>query len=56
VPSQSGTIVPNGKFGGGGSVVNNITINATSADPQAVVNALRKYMQRNGTLAGAGIK
>jgi hypothetical protein len=55
VPSQSGTIVPNGKFGGG-SVVNNITINATSADPQAVVNALRKYMQRNGTLAGAGIK
>jgi TP901 family phage tail tape measure protein len=54
VPSSSGSIIPNNRMGG--SVVNHITINATSADPQAVVNALRKYMQSNGTLAGAGIK
>ena len=55
VPGQSGSIVPRGKFGGG-SVVNHVVINVHGADPQATVNALRTWMQRNGSLAGAGIR
>lgn len=35
-----------GQFGGGGGV----TINVTSADPNAVVDALRTYMYRNGSV------
>ena len=52
VPSNSGSIVSNNQLGG----PMNVTINVTTNDPQAVVNALRQWMQRNGTLAGAGIK
>ena len=33
-------------FGGG----NNVTINVNGGDPQAVVNALRRYMQLNGSV------
>jgi phage-related protein len=42
---------------GGGSQTYNITVNAlgNSADPQAIVNALRSYIQRNGSLANAGV-
>jgi len=54
VPSQSGTIVPSGKFSAGGT--NHVTINVHGADPQLVVNALRTWMMRNGSLAGAGIR
>jgi hypothetical protein len=34
-------------FGGGGP---NITVNVNGGDPQEVVNALRRYMQFNGTV------
>ena len=36
-----------GEFGMGG---NNVTINVNGGDPQAVVNALRRYMQLNGSV------
>lgn len=36
-----------GQFGGGG---NNVTINVNGGDPQAVVDALRRYMYQNGTI------
>ena len=52
VPHGSGTIVPNHHMGG----TNHVTINVHGADPQLVVNALRTWMQRNGSLAGAGIR
>jgi len=48
VPSQSGTIVPSGKFNAGGTIIQNISI--TSNDPQQVVNALIRYQQRNGSV------
>jgi phage-related protein len=51
VPRGSGTIVPHHAMGG-----NNITIHVHGADPQAVVNALRTWTQRNGSLAGAGVR
>ena len=51
VPSGSGTIIPNHAMGG-----NHVTINVHGADPQAVVNALRTWTQRNGSLAGAGVR
>ena len=35
-----------GQMGGG----NNVTINVNGGDPQAVVNALRRYMQLNGSV------
>jgi hypothetical protein len=35
-----------GQFGGG----NNVTINVSGGDPQAVVDALRRYMYQNGTV------
>jgi hypothetical protein len=35
-----------GQFGGG----SNVTINVSGGDPQAVVDALRRYMQINGTV------
>jgi hypothetical protein len=37
-----------GEFGMGGGT--NVTINVTGADPNAVVDALRTYMFRNGTV------
>jgi len=33
-----------------GSTINNITINATSADPKATVDAVSKYVKQNGAL------
>jgi hypothetical protein len=42
-PGTSGTITPNGAMGG-----NNITINVQGADPQAVVNALQRYVRTSG--------
>ena len=36
-----------GQVGGGGTTVN---INVTSADPNAVVQALRTYMRQNGSI------
>ena len=38
---------PNAGMGMGG---NNVTINVNGGDPQQVVNALRRYMQMNGTV------
>jgi phosphotransferase system HPr-like phosphotransfer protein len=35
-------------FGGGGG--GNITVNVNGGDPQQVVNALRRYMQLNGSV------
>jgi hypothetical protein len=32
------------------SITNNVTINATNADPKAVVNAVGKYIKQNGSL------
>lgn len=55
VPTQSGSIVPHNRIGGG-EVTNHVTINVHGADPQAVVNALRTWTQRNGSLAGAGVR
>jgi hypothetical protein len=37
-----------GEFGMGGG--NNVTINVNGGDPQQVVNALRRYMQVNGSV------
>ena len=37
--------------GGSGGVVNNFNIQISNPDPQGVVNALRIWMQRNGSLA-----
>jgi hypothetical protein len=37
-----------GEFGMGGG--NNVTINVQGGDPQAVVDALRRYMYQNGTI------
>jgi hypothetical protein len=40
----------------GGTVVNNYYISTQTMDPQAVLNALRIAMQRNGSLGSQGIK
>ena len=42
-PGSSGTITPNGAMGG-----NNITINVQGADPNAVVQALQRYVRTSG--------
>ena len=50
VPSGSGTIIPNGAMGGGGSVVQNITINqagATVQDMMAVLLPAMRGVARN---------
>jgi hypothetical protein len=44
-PGTSGNITPNGAMGG-----NQITVNVNGGDPQQVVNALRRYMQLNGSV------
>jgi len=46
-----------GRNGAGsiGTTANYFTFNVVSNDPQAVVNALRTYIQRNGSLANAGV-
>jgi hypothetical protein len=46
-PGASGMITPNHALGGGGG---NVTINVNGGDPQQVVNALRRYMQLNGSV------
>lgn len=51
VPTISGSITPNNELamsGGGG--VTNINITVTSADPDAVVQAIRRYTRYNGPL------
>ena len=51
VPTISGSITPNNELamsGGGGQTVVNVTV--TSADPQAVVEAIRRYTRQNGPL------
>lgn len=50
VPTISGSIVPNNRMemGGVGGTVINITV--TSADPNAVVDAIRRYTRANGPL------
>jgi len=49
IPSVSGDIVANGEFGmGGGQTIINLTV--TSADPEAVVQAIRRYTRYNGPL------
>jgi hypothetical protein len=45
-PSSSGNITPNNAMGGS----NTITVNVNGGDPQQVVNALRRYMQLNGSV------
>jgi hypothetical protein len=44
-PSSSGNITPNGAMGG-----NTITVNVQGGDPNSVVDALRTYMRRNGSV------
>jgi len=51
VPTISGSITPNNELamgGGGGQTIINVTV--TSADPQAVVEAIRRYTRANGPL------
>jgi len=45
-PSSSGNITPNNAMGGGA----NITVNVSSADPNAVVAALQQYIRNRGAL------
>jgi hypothetical protein len=45
-PGTSGSITPNGGFGGG-----SITVNVTSANPDDVVAALQRWVRNNGSLA-----
>ena len=54
--NMGGSIVPHNRMNGMGGVTNHVTINVHGADPQAVVNALRTWTQRNGSLAGAGVR
>jgi hypothetical protein len=42
-------VVPLDRYNGGGGG-NNVTINVHGGDPQAVVDALRRYMYQNGTI------
>lgn len=44
-PTGSGNITPNGSFGG-----NNITVNVTSANPDDVVAAIKKWSRDNGAV------
>jgi hypothetical protein len=53
--SAEAVIPLDGKHSMGGSVNNYVTINVQGGDPQATVNALRTWIQRNGTLANAGV-
>ncbi len=46
-PNTSGSITPNGGFGGGG---NTITVNVQGADPNEVVRALQAYTRTYGKL------
>jgi len=52
IPGSDGTVVPAGNWGGGtggGSYVDNRTINVYSgADPQSVIEAIKRYERSNG--------
>jgi hypothetical protein len=37
-------------IGSGSGATNNVTINVNGGDPQAIVDALRRYMQLNGSV------
>jgi phosphotransferase system HPr-like phosphotransfer protein len=43
-------IIPLDRLGGMGIGGGNVTINVNGGDPQQVVNALRRYMQVNGSV------
>jgi hypothetical protein len=43
-------VIPLSGANAGGGMGNNVTINVNGGDPQAVVNALRRYMQLNGSV------
>ena len=46
-PGSSGMITPNHALGGSG---NNITVNVTSADPKDVVDAIQRWVRKNGSV------
>ena len=50
-PSNSGTIIPNGKFGGGSSNVINITVNG-AIDPISTARQISQILNREATLSG----
>lgn len=50
-PSGSGTIIPNGKFGGSGSNVINITVNG-AIDPISTARQITQILNREATLSG----
>jgi hypothetical protein len=50
-PSGSGTIIPNGSFGGGGSNVINITVNG-AIDPISTARQITQILNREATLSG----
>ena len=53
--SSGGNVIPNGATvgtGGGTGGTTNITINATTADPKAIVAALREHVKFNGPIQG----
>ena len=45
IPSRSGQVVPNGQMGGG-----QVNVYLNGGDPQAVVDAIRRYTRTNGPL------
>ena len=45
IPSRSGQVVPNGQMGGG-----QVNVYVNGGDPQAVVDAIRRYTRTNGPL------
>jgi hypothetical protein len=42
-PGTSGSITPNGGFGGG-----SITVNVNGGDPNSIVRALQQYVRQSG--------
>ena len=50
VPTISGSIVPNNRMAGEGGAMTVINVTVTSADPNAVVDAIRRYTRANGPL------
>ena len=50
-PSGSGSIIPNGSFGGGGSNVINITVNG-AIDPISTARQITQILNREATLSG----
>ena len=51
VPNTNGVVVPHGPLvAGGNATPANVTINVMSADPRAVVEAVKKYVRQGGVL------